>query len=196
MWRSRLWTKTEERRKKTSQPATAARDRALSVLHVFVVAGKTRPTLKWNGQVTSRVLSGSPQAVACSALIRSSGSAPVRFRYRCVADHRAPRVAGAQLDSTACCVRHSTRCAASRGSAGCVIVDAHHRQTSPESDVHDPGDRNAPVDAVLQRLLRRERHRPGRRARDVLRVPGAQRRGQVDDDQDADGTARRLPAGR
>ena len=76
------------------------------------------------------------------------------------------------------------------GSTGCVIVEAIIDNTAPANDVHDPGDRNAPVDAVLQRLLRRERHRAGRRARDVLRVPGAQRRGEVDDDQDADGTAR------
>ena len=65
-----------------------------------------------------------------------------------------------------------------------------HRQTSTASDLHDPGDRNAPAVAVLQRLLRRGRHRAGRRARDLLRVPGAQRRGEVDHDQDADGPPR------
>src|SRR5262245_247012 len=71
------------------------------------------------------------------------------------------------------------------GSTRPVMVGNDARRTNPARALHDPGDRDAEPDTLLRRLLRRQRHRPGCRTGDLLRVPRPQRRGEVDDDQDA-----------
>src|SRR5262249_35223145 len=65
-----------------------------------------------------------------------------------------------------------------------------NRHTARASALDDPRDRNTAVDTVFRRVLRRGWDRPGRRAGDLLWGPRPQRGGQVDDDQDGDGTAR------